>query len=86
MNVVYIYVLLAFYIYMKKKANLFHIKEEIDPFISIDIKCPEHPTVPMNLFCSREKSKNYIIYIITPIKKLFVLCVVLIMIMIKVII
>ena len=48
----------------EKKANLFHKKEEIDPLISIDIKCPEHPNVPMNLFCSKEKSNIYIIYII----------------------
>ena len=48
----------------EKKANLFHKKEEIDPLISIDIKCLEHPNVPMNLFCSKEKSNIYIIYII----------------------
>ena len=48
----------------EKTTNLFHKKEEIDPFISIDIKCPEHPNVPMNLFCSEEKSKKFIIHII----------------------
>jgi hypothetical protein len=38
-----------------------HTKEKIDYFIPIDIKCPEHNLVPMNLFCLNEKStlKNY---------------------------
>ena len=44
----------------KKKANKGHKKEEIDPLISIDMKCSEHPNIPMNLFCSKEKSKKYI--------------------------
>ena len=47
-----------------KKENLFHKKEKIAPFIFIDIKCPEHPTIPMNLFYFKEKSNIYIIYII----------------------
>ena len=33
-----------------KKANKDHKKEEVDNFISIDIKCPEHPKIPMNYF------------------------------------
>jgi len=41
----------------EKKANKDHEKEEIDDFIPIDIKCPEHPKIPMNLFCIKEKSK-----------------------------
>ena len=45
----------------EKKLNLEHKKEEIDPFISIDIKCQEHPKIPMNLFCLKEKSTIYII-------------------------
>ena len=44
----------------EKKANLEHKKDEIDPFISIDIKCPVHPKIPMNLFCLKEKSIIYI--------------------------
>jgi len=44
----------------EKKANLEHKKDEIDPFISIDIKCPEHQKIPMNLFCLKEKSIIYI--------------------------
>ena len=41
-----------------KKANSGHKKEAINPFISMDIKCPEHPKVPINLFCLEEKSKS----------------------------
>ena len=44
-----------------KKENSGHKKENIDPFISLDIKCPEHSKVPMNLFCIDEKSKKLII-------------------------
>ena len=44
----------------EKKANKDHKKEIIDPLISLDIKCPEHPKIPMNLFCMKEKSKIYI--------------------------
>ena len=43
-----------------KKANSEHIKEEIDPCVSIEIYCPEHPKVPKSLFCVEEKSKIYI--------------------------
>ena len=45
------------------KVNSEHKKEEIEPLISIDFKCREHPIVPMNLFCIKENSKIYI-YII----------------------
>ena len=41
----------------EKKANLEHKKEDIDPFVNIDINCPEHPKNQMNLFCIEEKSK-----------------------------
>ena len=41
----------------EKKENIGHKREKIDPFISLDIKCPEHPNVPMNLFCTEEKGK-----------------------------
>jgi len=37
-----------------------HKKEIIDPYVPIDIRCPEHPDVPMNLFCVDEKGNlNY---------------------------
>ena len=45
----------------EKKNNLNHIKEIIDPFVPIDTKCPDHPNVPLNLFCVDEKSKIYFI-------------------------
>ena len=48
----------------EKKANSEHKNENIDSFISIDIKCPIHPEVPINLFCIKEKSKIYIYIII----------------------
>ena len=35
--------------------NSKHQKEGIDPFIPIDIKCPEHPEHPIFLFCVDEK-------------------------------
>ena len=38
-----------------KKINSNHIKESIDPFIPIDLKCPEHSDHPMYLFCIDEK-------------------------------
>ena len=41
-----------------KKKNNNHQKENIDPFIPFDIKCPDHPNIPLNLFCIDDKSKN----------------------------
>ena len=38
----------------KKSA---HKKEEIDLYVPIDLKCPEHPKNPNNLFCTDEKGK-----------------------------
>ena len=38
-----------------------HKKENIDPFIPIELKCPIHHLNPMNLFCTYEKG-NYINY------------------------
>ena len=40
-----------------KQVNSNHKKESIDPFIPIDIKCPDHPKENMNLFCVDEKGK-----------------------------
>ena len=45
----------------EKKTNLEHKKEDINPFISTDIKCSKHPKVPINLFCLSEKSNIYFI-------------------------
>ena len=33
------------------KKNINHKKENIDPFIPIDLKCPNHPKDRMSLFC-----------------------------------
>ena len=43
------------------KKNLSHKKENIDPFVPIELKCPYHPQDRMNLFCINEKGKpiNY---------------------------
>ena len=38
-----------------------HKKEIIDPFVPIDVKCPEHPQDRMSLFCIDEKGKLIII-------------------------
>ena len=40
----------------EKKANLEHKKQDIDPFVSIDINCTEHPKNQKNLFCLEDKS------------------------------
>ena len=40
-----------------KKVNTNHKKEMIDPFVPIDVKCPEHKKHPMDLFCFEEKGK-----------------------------
>ena len=39
-----------------------HKKEKIDPYVPIDIKCPQHPDVPMNLFCVDEKGNIIILF------------------------
>ena len=41
-----------------KQANSNHKKDIIDPFIPIDIKCPEHDKHQMDLFCIDEKGKS----------------------------
>lgn len=40
----------------KNEIRKDHKKEKVDLFVPIDIKCPKHNTVPMNLFCLDEKS------------------------------
>ena len=39
----------------EKQSNINHNKELIDAFIPIDTKCPDHPDIPINLFCVDEK-------------------------------
>ena len=41
----------------EKKNNTNHKKESIDPFVPIDLKCPIHPNIPLNLFCVDENGK-----------------------------
>lgn len=55
-----IYAKLVVNLFMKKKKNSNHIKQALDPYIPILLKCPKHPEVPLNLFCLDEKG-TYII-------------------------
>ena len=48
----------------QKNRNLEHKNEPITSFISFDIRCPEHPKIPLSLFCTEEKSKIYIFIIL----------------------
>ena len=41
----------------EKEQNSKHIKENIDPYVPIYTKCPDHPKIIMNLFCNDEKGK-----------------------------
>jgi len=40
-----------------KKKNSQHQNEIIDPFIPIELRCPEHPGNLLNLFCLDENGK-----------------------------
>ena len=40
-----------------------HKKENIDPFIPIELKCPIHPQDRMNLFSVNDKGMYIIIYL-----------------------
>ncbi len=37
-----------------KENNVYHIKEKIDYFVPIELKCHNHPKI-INLFCLNEK-------------------------------
>ena len=39
----------------EKSFNSGHKKEEIDYFVPINLKCPEHPKNIINLYCVDEK-------------------------------
>ena len=45
----------------EKKLKSQHEKENIDPYVPFDLKCPKHPQIANNLFCTNEKGK--ILYI-----------------------
>ena len=42
-----------------KPKNSQHKKESIDPYVPLDLKCPEHPESPLNLFCLDEKGNLF---------------------------
>ena len=42
----------------KKEYNN-HKKEQIDYYVPIETKCPEHQNVPLNLFCLEEKDNIF---------------------------
>ena len=50
------------------QINSNHKKENIDNYVPIELKCPDHPEVPFNLFCLDEKGKfifiNYVVLIL----------------------
>ena len=45
----------------EKKNKKDHQKELVDPFVQINMKCPDHPLNAITLFCINEKGKLYII-------------------------
>ena len=47
----------CFKIIHDKQLKSQHKKVVIDPYVPIDLKCPEHPNTPNNLFCIEEKGK-----------------------------
>ena len=49
------------YVHENNKTKNNHKKEKIDYFVPIDTKCPDHPQVPINLFCIDEKGNNIIL-------------------------
>ena len=47
----------CFKYYHEKKLKSKHKKEIIDPYIPIELKCPDHPSNSNNIFCVDEKGK-----------------------------
>ena len=45
-----------------KEVNSTHKKEIIDPFVPIDVKCPEHDKYPLDFFCVDEKGKSNLFF------------------------
>ena len=56
-NVKVISVKIAFKIIHDLKKDSKHIKENIDSFVPIELKCAEHPEFQMYLFCIDDKGK-----------------------------
>ena len=44
-------------IHDQKKNKDGHKKVQLDPFVPFDLKCPNHPIIPIELFCLEEKGK-----------------------------
>ena len=44
-----------------KKENINHQKFDVDYFIQAKTLCPEHQTIPLNIFCLTENGNNKII-------------------------
>ena len=44
----------------EKQLKSHHKKEEIDPYVPFDLKCPTHPKIANNLFCTEEKGNSLI--------------------------
>ena len=55
-----------------KQRNSFHKKEKIDPYVPIELKCPEHPKDRINLFCTDEKGIFIIFINLNKIYRIFV--------------
>ncbi len=47
----------CFKYYHDKNLKYKHKKKLIDPYIPIELKCPDHPSIPSNVFCVEEKGK-----------------------------
>lgn len=44
----------------KNEERKSHKKEKIDYLVPLDVKCPEHKLIPLNLFCVDDKGiSNY---------------------------
>ena len=47
-----------------KKKNSKHKKEALDPYVAIELRCPEHSKIPMTLFCLDEKGNYKFLFLI----------------------
>ena len=47
----------CFKIIHDKKIKSNHKKEKIYVYVPIELKCQDHPNIPLNLFCVDEKGK-----------------------------
>ena len=54
----------CFKIIHERKLKSKHKKENADPYVPFDLKCPNHPNNAINLFCIDEKGKFIHYYLI----------------------